>query len=219
MFTGIIESLGTVAEVIAGDDLHRLVVTSPVVTDGVTVGDSISVNGVCLTVVEAVDDRMTAEVVPETLRRTNLDNLKAGDDINVERSMVVGGRFGGHIVQGHIDQQCTLIKRTPDGASDLLTFGLGAELAGYVVEKGFVALDGVSLTVVDVTTDVFHVALIPHTMACVTLGKAPRGYRANLEVDVLGRYVQRIMGNKTETTSVSWSELRAAGFVSEEADE
>ncbi len=219
MFTGIVEDLGEVVGTMPDANPHRLVVKSPVLADGVAAGDSVAINGVCLTVVAVDDDRMTAEVVPETLRRTNLGALNEGDPVNVERSLPADGRFGGHIVQGHVDGRCTLTARKPDGASDLLTFELPPEHAAHVVAKGFVALDGVSLTVVDATADAFSIALIPHTSAKVTLGTAPDGYGANLEVDVLAKYVERIMHTAQSSDDVSRAQLEAAGFLGLEREE
>ena len=219
MFTGIVEALGEVAEVDASGSVHCLVVAAPVLGDGVAVGDSVAVNGVCLTAVRIDRERMTVEVVPETLRRTNLGALEIGDAVNVERSLPADGRFGGHIVQGHVDVTCTVTGREPDGASELVTFTLPPEHAAHIVPKGFVALDGVSLTVVDASTDEFRVALIPHTRALVTLGSAAVGYRANLEVDVLAKYVERAMTVMPRETALSRAQLQASGLLDVETEE
>ena len=162
---------------------------------------------------------MTVEVVPETLRRTNLGSLDVGDAVNVERSLPADGRFGGHVVQGHVDATCTITKREPDGASELVTFTLPPEHAAQVVAKGFVALDGVSLTVVDVSAAEFRVALIPHTRALVTLGSAPPGYCANLEVDVLAKYVARALAAIPLESALSRAQLQASGLMDVEAQE
>ncbi len=219
MFTGIVEGLGEVVEAVPNATPHQLVVRSPVLAEGVVVGDSVALNGVCLTAVAVDNGRVTTEVVPETLRRTNLGALTEGEPVNVERSLRADGRFGGHIVQGHVDRQCTLRERRLDGASDLLTFGLPPEHAAHIVAKGFVALDGVSLTIVDTTGDAFRIALIPHTSARVTLGAALAGYRANLEVDVLAKYVERIMSVRQTTDNVRRAQLEAAGFLDSEGAE
>ena len=216
MFTGIIEDLGEVVEVGLNATPHRLVVKSQVLAKGVAVGDSIALNGVCLTAVAINDDSITTEVIPETLRRTNLGVLTEGDQVNVERSLPADGRFGGHIVQGHIDGQCRLTARQPDGASELVTFDLPPTYAAHVVAKGFVALDGVSLTVVDVGRTEFRIALIPHTSIRVTLGAAPEGYCANLEVDVLAKYVGRMMSSGRQVSDVTRAQLKAAGFLQTE---
>ena len=219
MFTGIVEALGQVVEAGNRAGVHRLVVAAPVLSDGVAIGDSVAVNGVCLTAVQIEADRMTVEVVPETLRRTNLGSLDVGDAVNVERSLPADGRFGGHVVQGHVDATCTITKREPDGASELVTFTLPPEHAAQVVAKGFVALDGVSLTVVDVSAAEFRVALIPHTRALVTLGSAPPGYCANLEVDVLAKYVARALAAIPLESALSRAQLQASGLMDVEAEE
>ena len=219
MFTGIVEALGEVVEAGNRAGVHRLVVAAPVLSDGVAIGDSVAVNGVCLTAVQIEADRMTVEVVPETLRRTNLGSLDVGDAVNVERSLPADGRFGGHVVQGHVDATCTITKREPDGASELVTFTLPPEHAAQIVSKGFVALDGVSLTVVDVSAAEFRVALIPHTRALVTLGSAPPGYCANLEVDVLAKYVARALAAIPLESALSRAQLQASGLMDVEAQE
>ena len=219
MFTGIVEALGEVVEAGNRAGVHRLVVAAPVLSDGVAIGDSVALNGVCLTAVQTEADRMTVEVVPETLRRTNLGSLDVGDAVNVERSLPADGRFGGHVVQGHVDATCTIAKREPDGASELVTFTLPPEHAAQVVAKGFVALDGVSLTVVDVSAAEFRVALIPHTRALVTLGSAPPGYCANLEVDVLAKYVARALAAIPLESALSRAQLQASGLMDVEAEE
>ena len=219
MFTGIVEALGEVVEAGNRAGVHRLVVAAPVLSDGVAIGDSVAVNGVCLTAVQIEADRMTVEVVPETLRRTNLGSLDVGDAVNVERSLPADGRFGGHVVQGHVDATCTITKREPDGASELVTFTLPPEHAVQVVSKGFVALDGVSLTVVDMSAAEFRVALIPHTRALVTLGSAPPGYCANLEVDVLAKYVARALAAIPLESALSRAQLQASGLMDVEAEE
>ena len=219
MFTGIVEALGEVVEAGNRAGVHRLVVAAPVLSDGVAIGDSVALNGVCLTAVQIEADRMTVEVVPETLRRTNLGSLDVGDAVNVERSLPADGRFGGHVVQGHVDATCTITKREPDGASELVTFTLPPEHAAQIVSKGFVALDGVSLTVVDMSAAEFRVALIPHTRALVTLGSAPPGYCANLEVDVLAKYVARALAAIPLESALSRAQLQASGLMDVEAEE
>ena len=219
MFTGIVEALGEVVEVDSGGAVHRLMVAAAVLGDGVAIGDSVAINGVCLTAVQVDDDRMTVEVVPETLRRTNLGSLEIGDVVNVERSLPADGRFGGHVVQGHVDGACTIANREPDGAGEMVTFTLPPEHAAQVVAKGFVALDGVSLTVVDASAEEFRVALIPHTRKLVTLGTAEVGYRANLEVDVLAKYVERAMSVMPREAALSRAQLQASGLLDVETEE
>ncbi|EHY87038.1 riboflavin synthase [Saccharomonospora azurea] len=189
MFTGIVEELGEVTRVEPGDGVTRLVVRGPVVTGDAKHGDSIAVNGVCLTVVELSGDEFTVDVVPETLRRTSFDGVEPGRRVNLERAMAANGRFSGHIVQGHVDGTGTFLSRDHDG---LTHFAYPPELSRYVVEKGSIAVDGISLTVAEVTRDEFAIALIPTTLAATTLGRNEPGDAVNLEVDVLAKYVEKL---------------------------
>lgn len=174
----------------------RLAVRAAVVLDGTRVGDSITVNGACLTVVELSPDGFGVDVVPETLRRTNLGVLKAGDRVNLERAMAADGRFGGHMVQGHVEGTGEVVRYEPDGTDGLMVYcRLPADLARYVVTKGFIAIDGASLTVVGMRDDEFWVTLIPFTREHTNLGDRKVGDRVNLETDVLARYVERLMGS------------------------
>jgi riboflavin synthase len=193
MFTGIVEELG---EVVALDDLGdsvRLTLRGPLVTAGAAHGDSIAVNGVCLTVVEAGDGAFAADVMRETLDRSSLGALAAGSPVNLERPTELGGRLGGHLVQGHVDGVGTILGRAPSQHWDVVTVGLPQALARYVVEKGSVAVDGVSLTVASVSADRFTVSLIPTTLALTTLGRKQPGDPVNLEVDVIAKYVERLL--------------------------
>jgi riboflavin synthase len=192
VFTGIVEELG---EVVAVETLPsaaaRFRLRGPVVTEGVRHGQSIAVNGVCLTVVEAADGEFTADVIAETLDRSSLGALKAGSRVNLERPMVLGGRLDGHLVQGHVDGTGTLTRRTADGTVEVqLPPGLGK----YIVEKGSITVDGVSLTVVEAGGEHFTVSLIPTTLELTTLGIKQPGDPVNLEVDVLAKYVERLLG-------------------------
>lgn len=189
MFTGIVEECGEVVAVEPLPDGARLTVAGPLVTSDAQLGDSIAVNGVCLTVVESAGGRFTVDVVKETLRRSSLDKVHAGDRVNLERAVAVGQRLGGHIVQGHVDGTGVLLSRDETG---LTRFGMPAQLARFVVEKGSIAVDGVSLTVVEVGDDWFSVALIPTTLDVTTLGQREPGDPVNLEVDVMAKYVQRL---------------------------
>jgi riboflavin synthase len=193
MFTGIVEELG---EVVAVDDLGdsvRLTLRGPRVTAGARHGDSIAVNGVCLTVVTASDGAFAADVMRETLDRSSLGALAAGSPVNLERPTELGGRLGGHLVQGHVDGVGTILGRAPSQHWDVVTVGLPGALARYVVEKGSVAVDGVSLTVASVADDRFTVSLIPTTLALTTLGRKQPGDPVNLEVDVIAKYVERLL--------------------------
>lgn len=194
MFTGIVEEIGEVLAVRQTADVVALTVRGPTVTADAAPGDSIAVNGVCLTVTDragGVDGTFTVELVPETLRRSSLSGVAAGTRVNLERAVAVGGRLGGHIVQGHVDGVATLLSRAPGERSAELAFSLTPGLARYVVEKGSITVDGVSLTVAAVTSDAFTVALIPTTLANTTLGIRAPGDTVNLEVDVVAKYVER----------------------------
>lgn len=194
MFTGIVEHLGTVLTV---DEVPRgrtfQVDTGPLAA-GVAVGDSIAVNGVCLTAVAVSTPSVTFQVMGETLDRTSIGHLGAGDVVNLERPMPAAGRFDGHIVQGHIDGVGTVRSVDTDGEGSRMWVDVPADLMRYVVEKGSVTLDGVSLTVAGVDENGLEVALIPHTLAVTTLGRRRPGQKVNLEVDVLAKYVERLLG-------------------------
>ena len=198
MFTGIVEELGRVVEVTKlADDAARLVVSGPLVTADARHGDSIAVNGVCLTVVDLVEGSFSADVMAETLQRSSLGALEVGDPVNLERPMSADGRFGGHIVQGHVDGMGRIRARRPSENWEVVEVDLPAALARYLVEKGSITVDGVSLTVVDVVDGDrpwFSVSLIPTTLAATTLGTRQVGDPVNLEVDVIAKYVERMVG-------------------------
>ncbi|WP_406056507.1 riboflavin synthase [Streptomyces sp. NBC_01077] len=194
MFTGIVEELGEVVAVEQLQDASRFRLRGPLVTEGAQHGDSIAVNGVCLTVVEFGDGEFTADVMAETLKRSSLGALEVGTRVNLERPMAVGGRLGGHIVQGHVDGTGTILERTPSEHWELVKVGLPVHLSRYVVEKGSITVDGVSLTVVEVTDDWFTISLIPTTLDLTTLGIKQSGDPVNLEVDVIAKYVERLLG-------------------------
>jgi riboflavin synthase len=195
MFTGIVEELG---EIVGSEDLGdsaRLTIRGPVVTGDARHGDSIAVNGVCLTVVDVLPEgRFTADVMAETLNRSSLAVLAQGSPVNLERAAAVNSRLGGHIVQGHVDGTGTVISRTPSAHWEVVRIALPAALSRYVVEKGSITVDGVSLTVSALGSDWFEVSLIPTTLGLTTLGSAPAGTPVNLEVDVIAKYVERLLG-------------------------
>ena len=195
MFTGIVEELGQVEVLALGETSAQLTLHGPLVTSDAVHGASIAVNGVCLTVVEhdAEAGRFTVDVMAETLSRTGLGELEAGAPVNLERAMAASSRFGGHIVQGHVDGTATVLERVPGDRWEVVTFTLPTDLARYVVEKGSITVDGVSLTVSAVTDDTFSVSLIPTTLALTTLGHRAVGDTVNLEVDVLAKYVERLL--------------------------
>jgi riboflavin synthase len=194
MFTGIVEELGEVVEIIGDGEAARLTVRGRVVTADARHGDSIAVNGVCLTVVETRGDVFTADVMAETLKRSSLGALRAGERVNLERAATLSTRMGGHLVQGHVDGLGTILSRVPGREWTAVKFSLPAGLSRYVVEKGSITVDGVSLTVVGVTDDAFEVGLIPTTLALTTLGRKDVGDPVNLEVDVIAKYVERLLG-------------------------
>ncbi|MEU9285177.1 riboflavin synthase [Streptomyces sp. NPDC048275] len=198
MFTGIVEELGEVTAVESLDDASRFRLRGPVVTQGAQHGDSIAVNGVCLTVVEHEDDWFTADVMAETLDRSSLGALTVGSRVNLERPMAVGERLGGHIVQGHVDGTGAIIERKPSENWEIVKVSLPADLSRYVVEKGSITVDGISLTVVDAGPDYFTVSLIPTTLDLTTLGRKQPGDPVNLEVDVIAKYVERLLGARGE---------------------
>jgi riboflavin synthase len=193
MFTGIVEALGEVTAMAETETGRRLVLSGPGLGD-LAVGASLAVNGVCLTAVSVSDDTVTLDIVPETLQRTNLGELEVGGQVNLERPMPAGGRFDGHIVQGHVDGVGTVteVATDPDGGV-VMTVQVPEALLRYLVEKGSVTIDGVSLTVAALTAEGFTVALIPHTLEVTTLGSRKAGDRVNLEMDVLAKYVERLL--------------------------
>jgi riboflavin synthase len=197
MFTGIVEELGEVTYLTdAGGDSAVIAVRGPVVTSDARHGDSISVNGVCLTVIDNVDGVFTADVMGETLRRSSLGVLAAGSPVNLERAATVGSRLGGHLVQGHVDGVARIISREPADDWEVLRFSLPPELARYVVEKGSITVDGVSLTVMAVDDESFSVGLIPTTLKLTVLGAKNVGDPVNLEVDVIAKYVEKMLGDR-----------------------
>jgi riboflavin synthase len=194
VFTGIVEELGEVTAVEKLDDASRFRLRGPVVTEDAKHGDSIAVNGVCLTVVDLGENEFTADVMAETLDRSSLGALTAGSRVNLERPMALGGRLGGHIVQGHVDGTGRIIERRVSENWEIVKISLPAGLSRYVVEKGSITVDGVSLTVVDAGSDHFTISLIPTTLALTTLGIKEPGDPVNLEVDVIAKYVERLLG-------------------------
>lgn len=194
MFTGIVEYLGTVTSVDETDRSRTLVVDAGPLAKGVEGGDSVALNGICLTVTEARNGMLTFQVMGETLDRTNLGVLGSGDPVNLERPLASSGRFDGHIVQGHVDGVGRIRVASDDGTSRRLWIETAPDMLRYVVEKGSITVDGVSLTVAGIDERGFEVALIPHTMAVTTLGDRREGDLVNLEVDVLAKYVERLLG-------------------------
>lgn len=199
MFTGLVEEKGTVTAVEDLGDSVRLTIRGPVVTSDAGHGDSIAVNGCCLTVMTQDTDTFGADVMKESLDKTSLGDLTIGDEVNLERATQAGARLGGHIVQGHVDGTGSILDRTPSEHWEVVRISVPSALARYLVDKGSVTVDGTSLTVVEVVDDGprgpwFSVSLIPTTLADTTLGAKAPGDRVNLEVDILAKYVERLLG-------------------------
>ena len=194
MFTGIVEAVGRVTSLEhRPEEAAKLVVTAPEVLDDLGLGDSIAVNGACLTVVALDGDGFSVDLAPETLRRTNLGTLKSGDVINLERPLGALSRLGGHIVQGHVDGTIRVASTRPQGDCVVMGFRTGKRLMPYVVEKGFIAIDGVSLTVVKRSASTFTVSVIPYTLENTILKERCTGDIVNLEVDILAKYVESLI--------------------------
>lgn len=196
MFTGIVEELGTVQVIEDQGDAVRLSVYGPLVTTDADLGDSIAVNGCCLTVVSNLDGVFTADVMHETLAKTSLGAFEPGTRVNLERAVTPATRLGGHIVQGHVDGTGTVVSREPSEHWELVRISVPAELERYLVAKGSVTVDGISLTVVDVADGTFTVSLIPETLARTTLGFKQPGDVVNLEADVIAKYVEKMVSNR-----------------------
>lgn len=194
MFTGIIEELGTVAALEDQGDALRLTIAASTVLEDVKHGDSIAVNGCCLTVTASNGDTWTADVMQETLDKTSLRGVAPGDVVNLERAVTPQTRLGGHIVQGHVDGVGTIVSRTPSEHWEVVEISVPPELARYVVDKGSIAVDGVSLTVVSAGEESLTISLIPETLARTTLGRKGVGAPVNLETDIIAKHVERLLG-------------------------
>jgi len=192
MFTGIISEIGTIQNIETREGLTVFTVQAPKTCADLAIGDSVAVNGACHTAVSIADGSFTTESMPETLRCTNLGDLEEGSQVNLERPAVVGGRLDGHIVTGHIDLVTKLLARQPDGEAELFNFEVSDEAEQLIVEKGSVALDGISLTVAAMKGNELTVALIPHTLSSTTLGQRQAGDAVNLELDILAKHVQKL---------------------------
>jgi riboflavin synthase len=193
MFTGIVEELGTVEAVEDQGDAIRLTIRAATVLADAGLGDSIAVNGCCLTVAERTGETWTADVMQETLDKTSLYGVRPGDRVNLERAVTVDKRLGGHIVQGHVDGVGQVVRRTPSEHWELVEVSLPSELSRYLVDKGSITVDGVSLTVVEAGSESFTISLIPETLARTTLGFRSPGDRVNLEADVIAKHVEKLL--------------------------
>ena len=200
MFTGLIEEIGTVRRIERGAKGARLTIAANTVLENTKIGDSIATNGVCLTVVALTDDSFSADVMAESLRRSALGSLQSGSPVNLERAMPADGRFGGHIVSGHIDGTGRIAATRRDDNAVWYTVETPAPLLRYIVEKGSITIDGISLTVAAVEQDRFSVSLIPHTAQVTILGEKGPGDTVNLETDIIGKYVEKLLQPAPEPT-------------------
>lgn len=194
MFTGLVEELGTVVSVEPQGDAMRLTIRATTVLEDAGLGDSISVNGCCLTVAARTEDTWTADVMQESLDKTSLGGVGPGDRVNLERAVTAGTRLGGHIVQGHVDGVGEIVRRSPSEHWEVVEITLPEHLSRYLVDKGSITVDGTSLTVVEAGESTFTISLIPETLARTTLGLRQPGERVNLEVDVIAKYVEKLLG-------------------------
>lgn len=220
MFTGIIEEVGKVASIHKQGEFAVITVSAKKVLADVKLGDSIAVNGVCLTVTSFTANQFTADVMSETLKRTSLGELKPSSPVNLERAMAANGRFGGHIVSGHIDGTGDIIEITPAHNSTWYRISANETLMRYIIEKGSITIDGISLTVVDVAENSFRVSIIPHTLAETNLGTKKVGSKVNLENDIVGKYIEQFLVKKsplvasdnTEKSTLDRAFLEKMGF-------
>ena len=210
MFTGIIEEMGSVRRVVPDARAGSMVIGARKVLEGTQIGDSIAVNGVCLTVTQLGKDEFSADVMPTTLRATALGQLRAGDFVNLERALPADGRFGGHIVSGHIDGTGRIVEVRPEQNAHLVTIQAPANIMDLIVEKGSIAIDGVSLTVAQAQRSTFTVSIIPHTGAETTLLTKRAGNLVNLENDIVGKYVQKLLAPNKEGITLEF--LQENGF-------
>ncbi|MBI4857678.1 MAG: riboflavin synthase [Acetobacterium woodii] len=200
MFTGIIEEVGKITAVVRGQRSSQLWVQGAVIMDDLKLGDSVAVNGVCLTVSQLSGNKWMADVMSETLRRSNLGDLKGGSAVNLERAMPANGRFGGHMVAGHIDGTGHIIQITKDDNAVIFEIEASQQILRYIIKKGSIAIDGISLTVVDMTANSFKVSVIPHTVKQTILGVKKAGDPVNLENDLVGKYIERLLLNPAPKT-------------------
>jgi len=216
LFTGLVEELGIIKAIYHGADSSRLQIAARVVLEDVKLGDSIAVNGVCLTVVDFTKDNFQAEVMAETLKKTNLKELKKGDRVNLERALQIGDRLGGHLVSGHVDGVGKITEQKRHDIALVTRIETPENVLQYLIPKGSVAIDGISLTIVDVNENDFTVSLIPHTRLLTTLGLKKVGDKVNLEVDMLARYVEKFVNKKptrNKEKGISVEFLAENGFL------
>ena len=215
MFTGIVEEIGTIKRLNISGNSGRIEIEAKKVLEGTKIGDSIAVNGICLTVVSMSDSSFCADVMAETVRRSSLSELSDGDSVNLERAMAADGRFGGHIVSGHIDGTGVIVSKVQEENAVWVTIEAPEEILNYIVEKGSICIDGISLTVASVSDRDFKVSVIPHTGEETTLLKKKTGLKVNLENDIIGKYVGKLMnisGGEKKASNITMDFLIENGF-------
>jgi len=212
MFTGIVEEVGSLRSLRVGEKTATLHVAAKHVLEGTAVGDSVLTDGVCLTVVALRPDGFSADVMPETVRRSTLGERRSGDKLNLERALTMRSRLGGHLVAGHVDGVGTVVSVTPEGNALVVDLEAPTEVTGVSVPQGSLAVDGVSLTIVAVDDDRVRVSLIPHTAAVTTLSRLASGVRVNLEADLIAKYVHAFVAGRKPTGGLTWEKLAEAGF-------
>lgn len=219
MFTGIVEEIGTLTEIAGGSLAARLTIRASKIVTDVQLGDSISVNGVCLTVTSFTPRQFTVDVMPETWKKTSLSQLRRGHAVNLERAMAMNSRFGGHIVTGHVDGTGTIQSRETYGNAVLFCIEAEADLLKYMIPRGSITVDGISLTIVDVWEQGFSISLIPHTLAHTSMRERKIGERVNLECDIIGKYVERLLhlpatsSQKQAAPQIDYDFLQRHGFA------
>lgn len=218
MFTGIVEEIGHIRRIQRGDLWIVLEVSAQKILQGVKLGDSIAVNGTCLTVTSFTRDAFTVDVMPETLKKTSLASLGIGSPVNLERAMAAGDRFGGHFVSGHVDGMGRILEKKPYGNAIVITIDAGEDVLRYILPKGSISIDGISLTVVDTNPSSFQVSIIPHTLKETVLQYKNAGDVVNLECDMIGKYIERFIlfresRNSSKSTSITSDFLAENGFL------
>jgi riboflavin synthase len=213
MFTGIVEEIGMMKAIQKGGDWCKLTIRASSILEDVKLGDSIAVNGVCLTVTHFTKDQFIVDVMPDTMTKTSLAALKTGSQVNLERAMAADGRFGGHFVSGHVDGTGIILSRKPYGNAVLFDIGAPKELLNYMIPKGSIAVDGISLTIVVVGTQSFQLSIIPHTLEQTVLALKQAGDIVNLECDMVGKYIEKFVQNRQSKGQLTESFLAEHGFM------
>jgi riboflavin synthase len=214
LFTGLIEEIGQIKSIRRGSESARINIAAQTVLEGSKIGDSIAVNGVCLTITEAAGDNFSADIMITTLQKTNLAQLVSGDKVNLERALAIGDRLGGHIVSGHIDGQAQIVDKKEADIAVIIKIRPPKELLPYILPQGSVALDGISLTVAEKSDDTFSISLIPHTMISTALINKKKGSFVNIETDIIGKYVESLLADKQDNSKkLDRAFLAEHGFI------